>query len=187
HGGKGGEGEVRAPQVEPLMSPAGSPDAAGQSLGAALGDAIRSPHAPSEDAEKLGPIGRLRHAAQAATAKAADGLRTAGLAGEKMEADLQRSVGQGISELKQRMLEIFTTRYKPSGLEGDAQHHDCQESKERFAQLSQSGRLRQSGSEKAPPPLETEKFTPEPHRARGPEAQIEEKRQIRREGRTLGG
>lgn len=186
-GGKGGEGEVRKPQVESVLIPAAGPDAAGQSLGAALGGAIRLQQPTSEDAAKLGPIGRLRQSAQAVTAKAADGLRSVGLAGEKMEADLQQSVGQGLSELKQRMLEIFTTRYRPSGLEGDAQHHDCQESKERFAQWNESGRLRQSRSEKTPPPLETEKFTPEPHRARGPEPQIEEKRQIRREGRTLGG
>ncbi|MDD4933871.1 MAG: hypothetical protein PHO89_10460 [Methylacidiphilaceae bacterium] len=185
-GGKGGEGEVRAPQVEPLSSPAAGPDYAGQSLGAALGDAVRLRQPPSEDAARLGPIGQLRHAAQAGTAKAVDGLRTAGLAAEKMEGDLQRAVGQGLCELKQRMLEIFTTRYKPSGLEGDAQHHDFQESKERFAQWNESGRLRQSKTENAPPSLETKNFTPEPHLSRRPEQQVEQKRQIRREGRTLG-
>ncbi|VVM06247.1 hypothetical protein MAMC_01010 [Methylacidimicrobium cyclopophantes] len=183
-GGKGG-GELRAPQMGPLSSTSTGPDYAGASLGSALGQLASGQQSPDEGA-KLGPIGQVRQAAQAVTAKAVEGLRSVGEEARKMERNLQQAVGEGLAELRQRALEIFTTRYRPSGFEVERQQRDFERSKLSFHQMLETGRLAKRQTEHALPPLETEGLPRQPHPARLPEQQQEQKRQIVREGRNLG-
>lgn len=185
-GGKGVEGAIRAPEIGTLSGPADEPDCAGRSLGAALGEAVKSGQPPSEEPVRLGPIGRLRQAAEALTANVAERLRSVGAVAEKVEGDRQQATGRDLSELKQRALEIFTACYRASGPEAEAQKRDFARSRERFDLECKSALLRQTNTGNGPPPLETEGLTPQPNRARGLDRQEEQKHQIRCEGRSLG-
>ncbi len=184
--GKGGEEELRPPAIRPLSSPIAGPDDTGQSLGVALGQARAALQEPGEAMRKLDPIGQLRRTGETVITKATKRLRSVRAAAESMEGDLQRAAGHGLSELKQRALEIFSSRYRPGGIEAEAQQKAFAKSKEGFDPRIQSERPPRSNAENAPPPLETGGLTLQPRRAGGLDPQEEQKRQIWREGRALG-
>lgn len=184
-GTKGTESEARPPTIGSLSGPMVAPNDADQSLGVALGQARAALQGPEEDRSKLSPIGRIRRAGEAVVARASDRLRSVREVAGSMEGDLQRAAGHGLSELKQRALEFFLTHYRPGGIEAEAQQRTFARSKEGFDPLAQSDRWRQSSAGNAPPPLTTEGLTPQAHRIHGLDQQEEQKRQIRREGRSL--
>lgn len=180
----GGEGAVRAPEIASLSAPVGGPDYAGQSLGGALEQAMGRAE-PPEEARRPGPIGPLRHAAQQLTAKAVETARSAGETVHEMEQDLDRATEHGLSEIKQRVVEIFSTRYRPSGPEAEEQQAAYARSRERLDRASPMALPRRKEAENAPPPLDSKDFPLQPYLHPGRDRQDEQKRQMERGGRTL--
>ncbi|QSR85023.1 hypothetical protein [Methylacidimicrobium sp. B4] len=202
--GKGGEGQqVRPPEVAPLSTPSDGSDYAGQALGAALAQARvsmkpqdRPPThdqpgpTPAPESSPMpkplcvlpplkhpGPIAQLRAVAQGVTEKAAEGLRSLGAAAQTVEQDLQEAAGRGLSQLKQHLLDNFTTHYRPSGPEAEVQRAGQEKAWAKVQESASKAPAKSpAGPENAPPPLETKDLVPQPF-VGSPDRSQEQKRQ----------